>query len=78
MGGTPENTVTHLYLDAVTQGWTQRRRQWFLGAWLLEKFCQCPVETDVEETWSSCLSLGQVLTLPKVGHSHHGLALFCF
>lgn len=44
VGGTPKNTITHLDLDTVTQGWAQRWRQWFLGAWLFEKFCQCSVE----------------------------------
>lgn len=44
VGGIPKNTITHLDLDTVTQGWAQRWRQWFLGAWLFEKFCQCPME----------------------------------
>lgn len=43
VGGVPGEAITHLHLDTATQGWAQRWRQWLLGAWLLQKFSQCPV-----------------------------------
>lgn len=46
VGGAHGEAITHLYLDTATQRWAQSWRQWLLGAWLLQKFCQCPVRKE--------------------------------
>lgn len=72
VGGAPGEAIAHLHLDIATERWTQRWRQWLLGAGLLQKFGQCPVR-ESDEKQHPCRFLlrhwpGSALSKASPGH----------